>query len=177
MEDSVVEECFGDGMTCARTQYHPDGIPLWKMFAFAFWTTPAHPMGARWTLSPENYTMEYEGYQNNYLGYSVELSCLKHEFIPASERPPQAYIMAKRMSYFAPRPERAFPLEFFDTAANATGVQLVAGLIQDAINAPEFDVPESLPDSVTNYGPLSQAAFVDAVAHSRVLIGVGLPYT
>lgn len=176
MEDAVVDECFSDGVNCVKTNHNPDGIPLWKMFSFFFWTTPNHPMGGRWTLAPENYTMEHPGHQNNYLGYSVEPSCLRHEFIPADQRPLQAYVMAKKMSYFAPGPQRSWPLEFYDAAAEAMAVQLVAGVIQDAADEPNLEVPTALPLSIENRGRLSQTEFVSTVAHSRVLIGVGLPY-
>lgn len=55
MEARDVETCFNDNTNCAKSNHHPDGIPLWKMFSFFFWTPDAHPMGPRWVLAPENY--------------------------------------------------------------------------------------------------------------------------
>ena len=120
---------------------------------------------------------------NTYLGYSVEASCMTHPkhpdmewFIPHDERPEgQAYIMAKRMSYFAPQRTRPFSLEAFEAAASRTSVRFIAGAKDDSDERKELDVPKKLPDMIVNYGLLPQEQFVDALSHSRLLIGVGNP--
>ncbi|KAF8311214.1 hypothetical protein DL93DRAFT_2061318 [Clavulina sp. PMI_390] len=191
MEDGDVTKCFENTLDCVKSDVNLDGIPVWKLFSFYFWASPNHPLGSKWTLSPENYTTEWEDNTNTYLGYSVELSCLSHpdhpEFsywVPPDERPEgQAYIFAKRQSYFAPQRDLAFPLSFWDRAAKRTGVRFVAGAENDKEerarrkDMPKLDgeVPEVLPESITNYGLLPQSDFVDAIAHSRLLVGVGNP--
>jgi hypothetical protein len=176
MEAHAVQACFDDSSGCLKSGHHPHGIPAWKLFSFYFWTNINHPLGTRWTLSPENYTMESSNWINTYLGYSVEPSCLTHEFIPPNERPKQGYVMAKKASYLAPRPERAWTFEDFDKVAEETGIQLVSGLYFDANEQPQLNVPDALPKSIKNYGPLKQPQFIATLSRSRVLIGVGLPW-
>lgn len=176
MEDGWAIACFNDVLTCQKNGANPDGIPVWKVFAFYFWPHPNNPLGPRWTLAPEDYKTEGAG-TNNYLGYSVEPTCMAHSFIPHADRFDQAYILAKRHSYFAQQPSQAWPLEFYDAAAEATGIGFIAGAMNDADEKPDLDVPRVLPASITNYGVLPQADFIDAVAHSRLLIGVGNPAT
>lgn len=176
MESDWATMCFEDKISCQQNPTNPDGIPVWKIFSFHFWWHPVSPLGPRWTLSPENYTAEALG-TNTYLGYSVEASCMTHKFLPHKERPEgQAYIMAKRLSYFAPQDQRAWPLEFYDEAAAVTGVRFVAGAEDDSEErGHELGVPKELPSCISNYGLLPQQQFVDAIAHSRLLIGVGHP--
>lgn len=45
--------CFEDDENCILSHRNPDGIPVWKIFSFSFWTHPDHPLGRKWTLSPE----------------------------------------------------------------------------------------------------------------------------
>jgi hypothetical protein len=78
--------------------------------------------------------------------------------------------MAKRSSYFVEGRERAWPPHFYDAAVNATGIKLVLGANIDK-SQPE------LPAGLTNYGMMTQTAFLEAVSKSLVLIGVGRPYT
>lgn len=56
---------------CVQRPDFPEGIPLWKMFAFHFWGGTMTPLGHRWTLSPEDYAA-HEGKPasegNYYLG-------------------------------------------------------------------------------------------------------------
>lgn len=84
--------------------------------------------------------------------------------------------MAKRLSYFAPQSARAWSLEAFEEAARRTGVRFIAGAMDDSEErGHELDVPKKLPDMIVNYGLLPQDQFVDAISHSRLLIGVGNP--
>lgn len=101
MEEEWVTACFEDTITCQKNEDNPDGIPVWKIFSFFFWGHTTHPLGPRWTLAPENYAaFETDPESNTYLGYSVEKTCMTHTFIPHEDRFDQAYIFAKRMSYF-----------------------------------------------------------------------------
>ena len=105
---------------------------------------------------------------NNYLGYSVEPSCLLQPFIPHADRQHRAYVFAKWMSYVLDAKDRAWPLHFYEAAANATGIQFILG-------AHKGDSRGDLPPSLTNNGVLSQPAFMDAVSRTLVLVGVGSP--
>jgi len=176
MEQDWATKCFENKCTCVKNGANPDGIPVWKIFSFYFWKEPNNPLGSRWTLAPEDYASQGLG-SNTYLGYSVEPSCMAHEFVPHEERPEgQVYIIAKRMSYFASQDNRAWPLEFFDEAATATGAKFVAGVTDDsAESSPQLEIPKKLPDSITNRGLLPQGQFLDAIARSRLVIGVGNP--
>jgi hypothetical protein len=90
-------------------------------------------------------------------------------FVPHADREHRGYIMTKRLAFFEPGGERAWPPHFFEAASNATGIHFVMGAQTD------IDPPTELPNNVTNYGPLSQPAFMDALSKSLVLVGVGRP--
>ncbi|KAJ7656381.1 hypothetical protein DFH06DRAFT_1298244 [Mycena polygramma] len=131
---------------------------------------PENPLGAKWTLSPE----AYEGDHNTYLGYSIEPQCSRHPFIPHAQRRPQAYILAKFLNYFLPD-RRAWTPDFFDAAANATGLSFVMA----STDPPEglTTLPELSP-SIKNIGGgllMNQNAFYDELSRSVALVGVGDP--
>jgi hypothetical protein len=52
---------------CVQKPGFDEGIPVWKMFAFHFWSGPASPLGGQWTLAPEDYAGLGIG-DNQYLG-------------------------------------------------------------------------------------------------------------
>lgn len=83
--------------------------------------------------------------------------------------------MAKRLYFFSPSPDRAWDLDFYDDAAQATGAQFIVGA-NSFVPPHEGTKPiPQLPASLKNVGLLPQADFYDAVSRSRVLVGVGLP--
>jgi hypothetical protein len=90
-------------------------------------------------------------------------------FIPHVDRERRGYIMTKRLAFFEPGGEQAWSPHFFEAASNATGIHFVMGAENDIEPQPE------LPNNVTNYGPLSQPAFMDALSKSLVLVGIGRP--
>ncbi|KAJ7797288.1 hypothetical protein B0H14DRAFT_3093176 [Mycena olivaceomarginata] len=168
-----LEECLREA-SCARTAANPAGIPLWKLFAFHFWPQPNHPLGSKWTLSPENYSKLTS---TSYLGYSIEAQCSRYSFIPHSERKRQVYILAKFLKYFAPE-ERAWPPDFFDAAANATGISFVMAAV-DPPEDPKLK-PGDLAASIENIGRrdgelFTQDRFYQILSHSVALVGVGNP--
>ncbi|SRR5260221_5896020 len=165
-----------DSVACIHhpTQ-NPQGIPVWMMFSFYFWTNPNHPLGPTWTLNPEPYTLEHADYSpNQYLGYSVEPNCLRQPFIPPEEREKQVYVMGKYLHYFY-GPESTWTPDFYDEAAEANGISFVVGASQ--IQETNSDAESTLPKSIVNNGLLPPEIFSTMVAHSRMLIGVGSPYT
>lgn len=201
---------------------NPDGIPIHKIFSFFYWAQDNHPLGYKWTFSPENYTMDVgTGSKNTYLGYSVQPSCYKKRrrdgeseerdaYVPTEKRwPLQAYTMAKKWSYFAHQSSKtAWTLDYFQavheataelsktlpgspfnssstTAAHGQEEEMETGLrtligIKDDRSDPEnagMTFPTELPPAMTNVGLLKQEDFVDTIAKTRVLIGIGKPIT
>ncbi|KAJ7740883.1 hypothetical protein B0H14DRAFT_2989789 [Mycena olivaceomarginata] len=132
------------------------------------------PLGSKWTLSPENYSKLTS---TSYLGYSIEAQCSRYSFIPHSERKRQVYILAKFLKYFAPE-ERAWPPDFFDAAANATGISFVMAAV-DPPEDPKLK-PGDLAASIENIGRrdgelFTQDRFYQILSHSVALVGVGNP--
>lgn len=166
LEGADSKRCFDDSK-CIKTPTHPLGIPVWKMFSFHFWTGAEHPLGNRWTLSPENYPILAPGNSkdNFYLGYSIERTCVKKPFIPGDDRPMQAYVLAKQLSYFT------------DKNYMWKGVSLVPPFALDLVAGMRNDTkgPSTIPDGINNLGQLDQQDFYEQLSMSRVLIGIGNP--
>ncbi|KAJ7129165.1 hypothetical protein C8R44DRAFT_699813 [Mycena epipterygia] len=165
-----VKQCWANG-ECVRTSENPSGIPVWKLFSFYFWKEAQNPLGAKWTLNPEDYQLL--GYApNSYLGYSIESQCHKHPFIPHSQRKSQAYILAKWLNYFNSE-ALAWPMEVFDIARNSTGISFLIG----SKNNPHLPhpPPSNLAASIRNVGLMTQDEFYSALSESMVLVGIGDP--
>ncbi|KAF7979996.1 hypothetical protein HWV62_40088 [Athelia sp. TMB] len=159
---------------CLKTPQNPTGIPLWKILAFYFWPGSPHPLGANWTLSPEPYELQKPGTGSVYLGYSVQDTCALVPFVPHAERETSgkktAYVMAKQLAYFAPDMGAAWPTDFYDAAAQETGVLFVVGADPDD----RFD-ESVLPQGMLNHGRLEQKEFLGRLGKASVLIGIGNP--
>lgn len=127
-----------------------------------------HPLGNRWTLSPENYEIMAPGNSkgNVYLGYTVERTCMRIPITPTTDRPQQVYLLAKNLAYFYSDKEYAWSNVTLDGAPFT--VALVAGL-RDHL---ELGVPVG----ITNLGRLNQTEFYYHLGRSRVLLGIGLPF-
>ena len=154
---------------------NPKGPPVWILFAFFFWTNPNHPLGPGWTLNPEPYPLERANYSPNYyLGYSVEPNCLSHQFVLPEKKKNQIYVMGKSVYYFGGSGS-TWTSDFYDEAAEVSGISFVVG----ASPSPDLNPDEAntLPKSVVNNGLMPQKEFTEALAHSRLLIGVGNPVT
>ncbi|KAJ7936163.1 hypothetical protein B0H13DRAFT_2303882 [Mycena leptocephala] len=169
--------CFRDPY-CALRRDWAWGIPIWKILAFHYWAYVDHPLGRKWTLSPEPYLLypppAAAPDNNTYLGYSVQPSCTQQPFIPHAQRSPtansrrkQIYIYTKTADYFSPE-KRAFPPQVFGRLSTALGVDFVVG-VQGA--------DTTLPAGVANLGGMDPARFYAAVASSWVLMGIGAPST
>ncbi|KAJ7485670.1 hypothetical protein FB451DRAFT_1083152 [Mycena latifolia] len=162
--------CFKQ-TTCVRSAENPAGIPAWKIFSFHWWESSENELGAKWTLSPENYLMNGR-VNTTYLGYSIEPQCSRYPFIPHAQRESQVYILAKFLKFFLPA-DRAWPPDFFDAAANATGASFVMASM-DLPDAPKLS-PGDLATSIINVGPVTQDEFYDLLSKSVALVGVGNP--
>lgn len=186
-DDHDVELCLSSSevSSCGQSPSFPSGIPPYKMFAFSFWSNPEHPLGAQWTLSPENYQSLGEG-ENTYLGYSIEATCAKHRFVPHAERGAnEAYILAKLLSFFLPERSCAWTSQTFNNATHATGIAYISGSYNDTQNrdwySPQAPDPEwrapTFPDNFKNEGIRPQFKFLERLSRVRVLIGMGNPIT
>lgn len=82
--------------------------------------------------------------------------------------------MAKRLHYFTPIPERAWSNDYYEDAVVASGIELVLGAnLLDGGEASRIELPKG----IRNLGVLPQPKFLEEVAHSKVMIGVGQPWT
>ncbi|KAJ7265868.1 hypothetical protein B0H12DRAFT_173853 [Mycena haematopus] len=177
--------CWQDKHECLRTEQNPTGIPGYKLLSFYFWPFPRHPLGPRWILSPEPYHLQTasESVANNtYLGYSIEASCAQQRYLSPHERPspPRAWLLAKLLSYFveAKNPERAWSKEDLDAVAEQTGADLMmAASLPANTSDNDMELALALPDQSHsfNLGRIQQPLFMEKVAESRVVVGMGRP--
>ncbi|KAG8962948.1 hypothetical protein FRC00_008355 [Tulasnella sp. 408] len=159
-------------------------IPLWKIFSMHFWNGPLGPLGRPFTVSPEPYHLwntysEDEG-QNYYIGYSVERTCMKTPYIQHAERPRQAYILAKSLSYFQrpdyllsdPSGNNATHLtdDFYAKIAEEIDMTWVGSFKLDA--KPAGSLP---PPGIVQLEKLDRPAFHRKLAESRLVLGIGRP--
>lgn len=149
-----------------------------------FWNGPAGPLGRPFTLAPEPYHLwnsyyESEGH-NVYVGYSVERTCMKTPYIEYSERPRQAYILAKFLSYFQrvdyllsdPSGNNATHLtdDFYAKLAEEIDMKWIASIKNDVKS--EGSQP---PPGIAQLERLDRPAFQHKVAQSRLVLGIGRP--
>ncbi|KAJ7745519.1 hypothetical protein B0H14DRAFT_2986299 [Mycena olivaceomarginata] len=177
--------CWKDKQGCLRTEQNPTGIPGYKLLSFYFWPFPRHPLGPRWVLSPEPYHLQTasESVSNTtYLGYSIEESCRKQKYISPDARPspPQAWVLAKLLSYFVPEKNQfhAWSNEDLDAVAEETGgVLMMAAGFSDNPSAEETEPTPAMPDQshYVNHGRIGQPLFMQKLAESRAVVGMGLP--
>jgi hypothetical protein len=167
-----VQACFQQPY-CILSDQNPHGLPLWKLLSFHFWTFPDHPLGHRWTLSPEDYQLEGKGYLPNlYLGYSIVETFQNHKPVPYGQRQHQVYIYGSSLSFFFSN-ETVWPHDFYEAAIEETGVKIVIG----ASKAQPTDPDPVLPSWLTNMGSISKDSFISTVGRSKVLIGQGHAWT
>ncbi|KAF8287379.1 hypothetical protein DL93DRAFT_2047031, partial [Clavulina sp. PMI_390] len=189
MSDEHIFECWEDKVHCVKSPQNPLGPPIWKILTFHFWPNAAHPLGHRWTLSPEDYAHHRAADEidaNTYLPYTVEFSCNSQPVLPPAERERgRIWALAKRLSYLSPHRERAWPASFFPAAAthlSQLGVHFTIGAEDDSEWAREHDGVEVQPMSefggdgvLENVGLLDRPDFMREIARSVALLGVGRP--
>ncbi|KAF8344118.1 uncharacterized protein EI90DRAFT_46056 [Cantharellus anzutake] len=177
MDSEEIHKCL-DEPYCVKTSDNPYGIPVWKMFDFMFWAIHNHPLGKQWTINPEPYGLSaaWQG-GATYFGFSIEPSCNTVPFVPHSERAKRrtAFIMSKYMRFFSPGKDTAWEVDDFDYAAEETGIRYISGAKADPANDPPG--PMAIPKNLENLGYLNQQEFLQTLAQSTILIGVGMPKT
>lgn len=152
-----------------------------KVVTMHWWNHPSHPLGGQWTLSPENYTAwgpGANGRDNTYLGYSLEGSCLKAPYVPFNDRPRQAYVLTKRLSYFLKSDyilratsgvvEDQPKSTFFSDLSQKANLTFYAQYRHDVENIKP--VP-----GITELPKLARPDFQSFLARSRVVVGIGWP--
>jgi len=86
------------------------------------------------------------------------------------------YVMGKYLHYFSGEGS-AWTADFYDEAAQVNGLSFVVGA-SPSPDADNYPVSEStLPKSIVNHGIMPPEEFTAMVANSRMLVGVGSPYT
>lgn len=165
-EGKFISWCF-ESASCVKYSEFPLGIPAWKFIDFAFWGASEHPVGPEWTVNPYRY--DHIGDKGLfYLGYSVERTCMRLPIVPLAERIDRAFIYGKNENYFQPKEFRWEGLSFDNFPVPGVG-----GVLN--MNTLALTPPEKLPPGLKNLGFTDRDTFVNEVARSKVLIGVGSP--
>nr|GAT46478.1 predicted protein [Mycena chlorophos] len=170
-EAEEIEQCWYD-RRCILSPENPYGIPAWKMFSWGFWAGPANPLGAKWSLNPEDFHRDHSWIPpNTYLGYSVEHGCKSVPYIPHAERPNPStiYIYAKWGSYFFNHP---WGMDYYRSVAEELDGR--AHLLMGT----HGELPDDFPvDVVENMGQMKQQQFYEMLSGASLVIGVGAPTT
>ncbi|KAK8846595.1 hypothetical protein IAR55_005681 [Kwoniella newhampshirensis] len=155
---------------CVKRVGYEEGIPLWKMFSWAWWEAPLHPMGRIWTLGPEDWGYFKHNLGNTYLGYSVQDRCERIPFYEQREH--RGLVLAKRADYMTGN-NMAWPDILPD---------IISSVPQDE-NGRAFELlataSGSLGDKfkgVRNVGPMDRNSWLNEVAKSKFMLAVGRPY-
>ncbi|KAL7413572.1 hypothetical protein BDY24DRAFT_388955 [Mrakia frigida] len=163
--------CFRSPACIKQSSDDALGIPLWKVFSFHFWAGPNHPLGSRWTLSPEPPPDRYGGEPNFDLGYSFEKECSKDPLVPHSERVNQAFLYAKHSEFFTDA-----NYAWSDLILNTTSTNLNLTFVGAPIVTPGFP---TLPPALHILNPwgglLEPHDFFDQLGRSIALVGIGDP--
>lgn len=148
-----------------------------------WWNGPEHPLGAPFTLSPENYSYWWTpapGRDNFYLGYSLEKTCLQTPYVPFDSRPRQAYIFGKFMSYFVHKDyilpsntdnkyDQITKADFYTETSRKANVTFLGQFQRD------LGMKKGPPPGITEVPRMERPAFQNMVARSRVVLGLGSP--
>ncbi|KAF7320164.1 hypothetical protein MKEN_00800900 [Mycena kentingensis (nom. inval.)] len=174
-EVAEANKCFYDAR-CILSERNPYGIPAWKLFAWQFWEEAGTPLGHKWTLNPEDYTLEHPWtVPNTYLGYSIEPWCSKIPFIPHEQRakPGIAYLYGKKTGYFKGS-GHAWNAEIYREAAKESGAHFVVSAGDPGEAMPD-DFPTDIVESLGNR--VEQHEFYTRLSGAAVVIGAGWPRT
>ncbi|KAJ7085219.1 hypothetical protein B0H15DRAFT_847433 [Mycena belliarum] len=177
IDDEHLIWCFQDSQNCMQSPQNPDGVPLWKMFAFTFWGSlhksgkwlppktaniswSFNPLGREWSLVP--YQMP-EGHF--FLGYNYQ-GCHALDYVPFDKRPDQIVILAKKSEYFH---SKLFfnPEAFYSRLRNSTDHELITNAVVDE----GFPIP----DGLKSLGLIPQADYDVLLANTKALLGIGRP--
>ncbi|EJD53467.1 hypothetical protein AURDEDRAFT_110322 [Auricularia subglabra TFB-10046 SS5] len=170
----VVHDCFR-AEECIKSPRNPNGVPLWKMFTFEFWrdSYKPHPLGNAWTLAPTEY-----GNGHVFIGYSVNHTCSLQPFLPHSQRKHQAFVLAKRLSYFY-KDTYAWPgVDYAHPPSTLHDLAFVGAMWNDTKDESVTQPSPQVPAGINNLdgSTLATDDFFAALSQSKVLVGVGQPF-
>ncbi|KAJ6562316.1 hypothetical protein B0H19DRAFT_1259901 [Mycena capillaripes] len=176
MDDEHTIWCFQDPQNCMESPQNPDGLPLWKMFAFTFWGSLPDsgkwlpPVGTSWSFNPLGREWSLVPYQmpegHFFIGYHYQ-RCQALEYVPLSQRPDRITILAKKSEYFHNPRLFVDPSTFYGRLKNATGY--------DIISNAAVEEGYSIPDGLTNVGLLPSTGYDVQLANTKALLGIGKP--
>ncbi|KAJ7480679.1 hypothetical protein FB451DRAFT_1238196 [Mycena latifolia] len=168
IDDEHLIWCFQDPVHCTQSENNPDGVPVWKMFAFTFWGSlpksgkwlppfntswSFNPLGREWSLVP--YQVR-GGRLGRLTGYHYQ-RCHALEFVPFAKRPNQIVLLAKKSEYFHNQ-QLFFDPSTFYTLTNA-----------------RVDEGYPIPDGLSSVGLLPQTEYDLQLANTKALLGIGRP--
>lgn len=170
-----IQNCYYQA-TCVKTLSNPTGIPVWKIFHLKYFPgnpgwgfeslTPAFKITAKIPLAwPDNSEGDTD------LGFSLEEECKHHPYVPQAEHQQRVYIYGKDKEYFAPD-RSLWPMEFFSRARDEIGVDFVAGFSNHSEGRRFAGLPI---DAVQSLGFQTPAVFMENVALSKLMLGLGGP--
>ncbi|KAJ7662262.1 hypothetical protein B0H17DRAFT_1185094 [Mycena rosella] len=178
IDDEHLIWCFQDPVNCIQSPENPDGVPLWKMFAFTFWGSlrksgkwlpptagnvswSFNPLGAEWNLVP--YQMP-DGHF--FLGYHYE-RCYALEYVPFAQRPDQIVILAKKSEYFHNQVLFFDQSSFYARLKNVTNYNIITNArVEDGF---------PIPDGLSSVGLLLPTEYDIQLANTKALLGIGSP--
>lgn len=171
---------------CVKREGYEEGVPLYKMLAWAWWEAAWHPMGRIWTVAPENWGFFKGNKGNTYLGkhtrarmivwpittmliqntgYSVEDRCRQIPFREKKEH--RGFLLAKRAEYINDHKIFSWPDMLpqiaESVAADAKGNEFeFYGTFSGTLN-PKLD-------HLRNAGPLDRPIWLEEVAKSKFMV-------
>lgn len=119
-----------------------------------------------------------------YLGYDLEPYAEDTEFIPLEERPMRIFILAKRVQYFYPSWAPALfshdiiRRALIELRKEFPALDFVGSFVDDRNEEQKAKFGDmEVPEGVKNLGPLNAVQFDEALARSRMVLGIGWPTT
>lgn len=164
---------------CIQTPDFPEGVPYWKSAVFHFWGGwggHTNPLGAGWTLAPENYAKLNPGHprgESRYVGYSLASICKRQPAYRPYQRKQRGTILGAGKLYFERERNHFFGL-----------LKDVESKITPALSDSEpfmflamaGDKGEKLAEEgLETIGRQVPDVWSEHVARSKVMVGLGRP--
>ncbi|WVQ65497.1 uncharacterized protein L199_003673 [Kwoniella botswanensis] len=184
IKSAWIDDCIKDPK-CIRSEVNPTGIPRWKSeFSMHFFpdTHTRFGLDYKWIIHADRHFYgEEETEKQQYIGYSLEDECMKHPFVPHDQRPMAAWTLAKQASLFhLGAKETVFNKSYFELASQEAQLDGLSFRGAYQVNGEYMkgwihDTPVQALNGVVNLGKTGPDQFLDELASSRILIGVGNP--
>ncbi|WVW85125.1 hypothetical protein I302_107162 [Kwoniella bestiolae CBS 10118] len=184
IKSAWINNCIEDP-ACIKSEVNPTGIPRWKSeFSMHFFpdTHTRFGLDYKWIIHADRHHYgEEETEALQYIGYSLEDECMKHPFVPHHNRPLAAWTLAKQASLFhLGDKETVFNKSYFELASKEPDLEGLSFRGAYQVNGEYMkgwihDTPVQALNGVVNLGKIGPDQFLDELANSRILIGVGNP--